>query len=315
MNYKQIAEYERYIIKALLDEGKSLRSIARILTRSVSTISREIKRNSGKRGYRPKQANMRSNHRHRNRIRFRKLSKVIKRKIKTLLKHFWSPEQICGTLRMLGEEIVSTISIYRFISKDKKDGGCLWKYLRHGNKKYRKKYGSQNSQSYIVNRKSIDERPEIVDQKMRIGDWEADTVVGKNHKGFLVTLVERKTKFTLIGYCMKKSSDSVGATIVDLLYRIRNRVMTITCDNGKEFAGHEVFGDILKADVYFAHPYSSWERGLNENTNGLIRQFLPKQTSFLGLKEKTINRIQDLLNARPRKSLGYKTPNELFLEH
>ena len=160
---------------------------------------------------------------------------------------------------------------------------------------------------------SIDERPEIVNTNERIGDWEVDTMIGKNHKGVLVTAVDRKAKFTCIGHAPNKTAELVSNVLIDMLTPYQDKVLTITIDNGKEFSMHKDIANTLKADVYFAHPYRSWERGLNENTNGLIRQYFPKKSSFETIKERDIKFVEQRLNMRPRKSLGFNTPLESFL--
>ena len=313
MNYKQIAEHERYIIKYHLDRGLSLREIGTNLKKSHTTISREINRNTGKRGYRPKQAHEFFLIRQASKISAWKFKNEIKQKIKKYLKKYWSPEQIVGWFTTNGKTMVSLTTIYKYISEDKKNGGFLWKYLRHGHKKYRKPYGSGASTKHISSRVSIDDRPEVVDEKSRIGDWEIDTVIGKNHKGALITIVERKSKFLVMRMCKTKHAIPIANKIIDMLKPYKDRVLTITSDNGTEFSGHELFGKKLNADVYFAHPYSSWERGLNENTNGLIRQFYRKGVTFTGITARDVAKKQELLNTRPRKDLEWKTPEEVFL--
>jgi IS30 family transposase len=207
---------------------------------------------------------------------------------------------------------ISHERIYQYVLADKKSGGTLYQHLRHSNKKRKKRYGSHDRRGQLKNRISIDERPKIVDKKTRIGDWEIDTVIGKNHKGALVTIVDRVSKVTVIEKVATKHADGVtDATIKGLLPYI---VHTITGDNGKEFAGHEWIAKALDTNFYFAHPYSSWQRGCNENTNGLIRQYVPKGSSFDHLTNKDAKKIMGRLNNRPRKSLGYRTPNEFSFE-
>jgi IS30 family transposase len=195
---------------------------------------------------------------------------------------------------------------------DKKSGGSLYLHLRCRQKKYKKRYGSNDQRGTIPNRKSIDERPKIVNEKSRIGDWEGDTVIGKNHKGALVTLVERKTKFTLVAYVANKTAENVTDAMISLLMPHVNKVHTITVDNGKEFAYHEQVTQKLNSHVYFAHPYHSWERGLNENTNGLIRQYVPKKSEINTTTQNQLGIIMDKLNFRPRKSLDFDSPADLF---
>ena len=202
--------------------------------------------------------------------------------------------------------------IYQHIWADKRNGGTLFKHLRCSHKKRRKRYGSKYRRGIIKNRVSIDERPAIVDQKKRIGDWEIDTIIGKNHKGALVTAVERKTQFTCIEHVFNKSADMVTRALVKMLSPFKDRVLTITCDNGKEFAFHEHIAALLDADVYFAHPYQAWERGLNENINGLIRQYFPKNFDFRIIKKNDTSFVEKRLNQRPRKSLEFDSPFDRF---
>ncbi len=184
--------------------------------------------------------------------------------------------------------------------------------MRIANKPYRKRYGKNDRRGQIKNRISIEQRPEIVEQKARIGDWEGDTVIGKGHKGALLTLVERKTLYTLIVPLQGKQSDKLAQAVIDVMSGIKSQVLTITYDNGKEFADHELMAKALETDIYFAHPYASWERGINENTNGLIRQYFPKGMDLRDVTMEQAQYVMDRLNNRPRSSRGGKTPNELF---
>ena len=201
--------------------------------------------------------------------------------------------------------------IYQYIYQDKLYGGTLHQHLRC-KKKRRKRYGSYDRRGQIINRVSIDERPAIVDKRKRIGDWELDTVIGKAHKQAIVTITERKTRLSLIRKVKFKTAENVADAIIELLGPMKKWVKTLTADNGKEFAFHERIAKALNAKFYFAHPYSSWERGLNENTNGLIRQYLPKKTDFKKVTQKQIDNVMEKLNNRPRKCLGFKTPNQVF---
>jgi IS30 family transposase len=224
----------------------------------------------------------------------------------------WSPEQISGYGKRHGLFEISHERIYQYILADKKTGGTLYQHLRCGKKRYRKRYGSPKRTHTIKNRIFIDDRPEVVNQKSRVGDWEIDTIVGKNHQDAIVTIVERLTKKTVIGRVTTKKAQDVSQEIVSLLLPIKSHVLTITSDNGTEFSQHEWIAKSLEASIYFAHPYHSWERGLNENTNGLIRQYIPKGSSFTDLTPERIKEIENLLNSRPRKSLNYATPDEVF---
>ncbi len=203
--------------------------------------------------------------------------------------------------------------IYQHIWQDKRQGGDLYQHLRRQGKKYQKR-GSNGKQSrgQIIDRISIDDRPKVVDDKKRVGDWEIDTVIGKGHSGALVTIVERKTLYTLIARVYGKCADWVTQSTITLLEPFIDRTHTITADNGKEFAYHKKITEALETAFYFAHPYHSWERGLNENTNGLIRQYFPKQTDFKTVSDDDVYKVMQKLNNRPRKSLGFKTPLQMM---
>lgn len=229
------------------------------------------------------------------------------------LRQDWSPEQISGRLKE-DEVFISHESIYQYIYADKRVGGSLWTHLRRHEKKYRKRRCGQDRRGKIPNRRSIEDRPVIVEERSRVGDWEADLILGKNHQGVAVTLTERKSRFTLLRTLPSKHADPIKEAIIALL-KWDARLKTITFDNGKEFTGHQEISAALNADCYFAHPYSSWERGTNENTNGLIRQYLPKSRNLKEISMEEEVRIMDKLNLRPRKCLGFRTPYEVFFEH
>ena len=223
-----------------------------------------------------------------------------------------SPQQVSERLEFEGVLQISHEIIYQHIYADKQNGGDLHVHLR-SQKPHRKRYASgQERRGTIKNRVSIDERPEIVAEKSRIGDWEGDTVIGKNHKGGIVTLAERKSRFVLAGHIRSKHADGVTAVITGLLAPYKDKCHTITFDNGKEFAEHEKVAAELKADIYFAHPYHSWERGLNENSNGLLRQYFPKGMELVNITDEQVLAAVEKLNHRPRKVLGYRTPHEVF---
>ena len=235
--------------------------------------------------------------------------------IEHYLRQDFSPEQISGFLIRKHRIRISHESIYQYVLNDKLNGGDLYRHLRHAHKKRKKRYGAHDRRGRIKDRISIDERPAIVESKERVGDWEIDTIIGKNHKGVLLSLVERKSKFTLIGKLPKKQADLVAEATIELLNPYKEKVFTITCDNGQEFAHHKVIKEQLHTELYFAHPYHAWERGLSENTNGLIRQYFPKGTSFETIKEKHVQMAMNRLNNRPRKTLGFKTPIEVFFHN
>lgn len=309
-NYKQLAQEQRYQIYALKKAGLYQTTIAKIVGVHKSTISREIKRNSGLRGYRPRQAQGFVNKR-REKATNRRISQDTWDLVKSLLREDWSPEQISGWLYNERNRSVSHESIYQFVLKDKKQGGNLYQHLRC-KKKRKKRYGSSNYRGQIPHRVSIDQRPVIVDNRSRIGDWELDTIIGKGHKQALVSITERKSRLTLLAKVKHKTAELVSLSINRLLGPIASKVFTLTSDNGKEFAKHQEISKELNANFYFAHPYSSWERGLNENTNGLIRQYFPKKHDFTFIAEADISTVMNKLNNRPRKCLDFKTPNQVF---
>jgi IS30 family transposase len=312
MSYSQLNSEERYGIAILLGLRVSLRQIAKNLNRSVSTISREIKRNKGKRGYRHKQACHLAQERHKQKAKASKLTALVKKLIEKYLKEGWSPEQIAGRLKREGIISLHHETIYEYIREDAKAGGTLYKCLRHQGKKYRKSYGTNSNRTGIPNRVDIDERPEEANNRERVGDWEADTIIGKNHKGAIVTLDERKSKLRLAFPLPGKNAQDTTDAIITLLMHLKSCVKTITFDNGKEFSLHEKIAKALDCQTYFAKPYHSWERGQNENANGLIRQFFPKSLELNNISIKQVFEAVHKLNNRPRKCLGFKTPYEVF---
>lgn len=311
--YKQLTCEQRYAIKVLLKKNFSQKDIAVAIGVNKSTISRELNRNSGKRGYRPKQAQRLAEERRQDKSPPR-IGEDTWNKVRSKIKEDWSPDQICGELKLKENISISHEWIYQFIIKDKQSGGDLYTHLRCKSKR-RKRYGSYECRGIIKNRRSIEERPAIVESKERIGDWEADTIIGKAHKGALVSLTERKSKLSLIYKVERKTADLVKEAMNKLLLPLKEIVHTITSDNGKEFAMHEETAKILETDFYFAHPYASCERGLNENTNGLIRQYFPKDRDFRTITDEEIIMAMKKLNNRPRKKLGYLTPNEVFFKN
>lgn len=234
--------------------------------------------------------------------------------MEVLIRLDWSPEQASGRLYQEQGIKISPEWIYLYIYTDKAQGGDLHKHLR-GQKPYRKRYASgQDRRGQLKDRVSIEERPAVVDQRKRIGDWEGDTIIGGGRRGALVSLVERKSSFTLIDKIARKTAEQTRDAATGLLEPFKELVHTITLDNGKEFAFHGDIAKSLEANIYFAHPYSSWERGLNENTNGLIRQYFPKKHDFTTITDEEIAEAEHRLNHRPRKKLGFKTPYEVVFK-
>ena len=310
--YKQLTLGLRYQIFAYKQENYSLSKIARVLNFNKSTISRELKRNSSNGYYNPEYAEIQTAARDINKRTNKKLSNKIKLIIGKKLRKNWSPEQIAGRLKKDKIVNISHETIYRYIYKNQRHGGKLFKWLRHQNKKYKNRSELYRTRGQIKNRVNISQRSVLVNRKSRFGDFEVDTVIGKNHKGVLVTLVDRNSKFTLIKKVESKHAHGVTQAIIDMLKPIKSLIHTITSDNGKEFSFHEEVAKELNIKFYFCDPYSSWQRGLNEHTNGLIREYIPKKSEFDKISRTEIIHIQNRLNNRPRKILEYKTPNEIF---
>ena len=304
---------QRYQISALVQRGSTQKQIAKIVGVSESTISRELSRNKAKRGkYSPVRAQMLADERKERFKRKRSFISSMQRFIdKKLREEQWSPEQIKGYCMVNGIEMVSVERIYRYIRKDRSDGGNLYTFLRH-RLKHRRRPASDN-RVYIKDQVGIEHRPAIVDEKKRFGDLEIDTVIGKDGKGAILTIVERTKAFVLMEKLEKgKNAEALRKAVIRLLMPYKGKIHTITSDNGKEFAEHKAIARALDIDFYFANPYSSWERGLNEYTNKLIRQYILKGTDFNNVSDKEVKQIQYKLNRRPRKKLNYKTPAQLF---
>jgi IS30 family transposase len=309
--YTRINKENRFEIYELKHSGLSVRKMAETIGKHPSTISRELKRNIGQRGYRPDQANALADARKKISKKSIKMTSDLVEKIEAMLLQDWSPEQISGVLKK--ESInISHERIYQHIWADKKLGGTLYKHLRHGHKRRYRKRGAKEKRGQIKNKVSIHDRPKIVDDKGRIGDWEIDLVVGKNHKNFIITAVERVSKYTLTAFSEYKDSSSISRAVVKLLNPLKAVIHTITSDNGKEFTDHEEIAKELEAKYFFADPYASWQRGLNENTNGLLRQYFPKKSCFVSISEKMLKFAEEKLNNRPRKTLNFVSPLQIF---
>lgn len=310
-HYRQLTQEERYQISALTQLGHTQRQIAQEVGRSPSTVSRELRRNKGIDGYQAETAQRVSDQRRQQAHKHHKRIPELIAWVEARLKDDWSPEQIAGSLKASDYPLVSHEWIYRHIERDKQAGGDLYKHLRHRCKRYRKRYGSQERRGQIIGRVGIEERPGIVDDRSRVGDWEGDTVRGKGRSA-LVTLVERKSLQVVIQKVKRATAEKTAAAIVSRLGAVAELVATITFDNGKEFAYHGQIAEALGCDAYFARPYHSWERGTNENLNGLIRQYFPKGTDFDLVTDEEIAEVERKLNLRPRKRLGYQAPIEVF---
>jgi IS30 family transposase len=306
MNYTHLSQYERYQIYALLKAGHSLSEIAALLRRHRSTIYREISRNSGLKSYRPKQAELLASQRSERSRNAPKISQSLWQSVTDLLREQLSPEQISVQLD------VSHETIYKHVYVDRSQGGDLYRHLRC-QKKRRKRYaGGRDRRGQIIGRRPISERPAGIETRSQVGHWEGDTLIGKGHKQAIVSLVERKSGYAVLKKVSKKTSELVRSAIIKGLKPISEKVKTITFDNGLEFSQHAKIDKALKSKSYFADPFSSWQRGSNENLNGLVRQYIPKNRPLSTVTHEELEMIQDRLNNRPRKRLGFKTPNEVF---
>jgi IS30 family transposase len=311
---KHLTQQQRYHIEAYKKAGYGNSEIARDLGVHPSTIGRELKRNSSpiRQRYGAKVAQEISSLRKSvNSKASRKFKNELEALVIMYIKRDWSPEQVSAILRIKHDLLFSFVRIYQYIELDRQSGGTLHTHLRFYGKKRRAKYGKQ-SKVRIKERVSISERPEIVEQKTRIGDFEIDTIIGKGKQGAITTIVDRASAFVKISIPTSKRAIDIESETTRLLIPYKEITHTITSDNGLEFANHKAIASTLDCDYYFCHPYSSWERGLNEYTNGLIRQYFRKGSEFTNITAKKIQEVEDKLNHRPRKALGWRTPYEVF---
>lgn len=312
MNYTQLTYEQRYQICALVKAGQNQSQIARLIGCHKSTISRELRRNRGRKKYYAKLATKLTAERQRNSHRPR-IAALTWRTVERYLRQKWSPEQIQGKLQKQQQPTVSHERIYQYVYADKRSGGTLHSHLR-SQKAQRKRARWYRRRGQIPNRTSIEQRPQIVAAKRRLGDWEGDTIIGARHQGAILSMTERKSKLIRLRKLGGKTARELRQESIKLLRPLKALVHTITLDNGKEFCEHQAIATALQARIYFAHPYASWERGLNENSNGLIRQYFPKKYDFTSITNAQLRRVEKQLNNRPRKSLGYRTPNEVFFK-
>ncbi len=301
---------QRYTIEVLLCQGKKQSEIAEIISRDKSVVSREISRNCDQRSgvYKAKLAQSKYDSGLFNKQKSVKITSSIEQQIITLLEQDYSPEQVSGYLKKEGLVAMSHEWIYQLVWKDKKSGGNLHTHLRRKGRRYRKRGSSKDSRGIIKNRISIDQRPDIVEKRERFGDLEVDLIIGKNHKQAILTVNDRASGMLKMKKVKSKNAEEVTQAINDVLEEWIPYIQTITADNGKEFAGHQNVAEFLKVDYYFAHPYHSWERGSNENLNGLVRQYFKKGTDFDKITDQRIHEVENKLNNRPRKRHNYETP-------
>lgn len=305
---------ERYEISALKKQGFPNSQIAKSIGRHKSSIGRELKRNADGRSkeYRPDLAQRKATSRHQEKNKHQTFTPQVEQSVVYLLKQDYSPEQINGRIKKENNTCVSAETIYQFIWQDKKDGGTLYKHLRTKGKKYKKRGNKKAGRGHIPNRIPIEQRPEVVNKKNRIGDMEMDLIIGKGHKGALLTINDRATGILKMGYVKGKEAKDIENKAIELLEDLAPFMHTITTDNGKEFSNHQQIAKQLDINFYFATPYHSWQRGANENLNGLVRQYFPKGTNFDNIDDQAVKKATDILNNRPRKRFNYKSPNEVF---
>ncbi len=319
MKYRQLNGEDRSVLAALRVVGLKPSEIARELRRHRSTVWRELRRNRSRHDgrYRANQAQERTQARRRHSRRNSQFGRGHWERVEALLREEWSPEQVSGHLRLKGELAISHETIYRHIWQDLRSGGTLHEHLRGARKSCRKRYGHYDSRGRLAGKRMIGERPAWVEERRRIGHWEIDTVMGQSpgeSSDCILTIVERKTGYVLIGKLRERTAEEANRATLQLLGRHPGRCQTITSDNGTEFHRYAEMEAASGVKFYFATPHHSWERGTNENTNGLIRQYLPKGQSMTGLTQQRCDAIAQHLNNRPRKRHGYKTPNQCFLQ-
>jgi IS30 family transposase len=312
--YRQITCEERYRISALRREGACAAAIARRLSRHRSTISRELRRNGSPwdGSYRPSKAQEQANGRRSRSRRNRQFEASAWRLVESRLREDWSPEQVSGKLRKSGELSISHETIYRYVWEDRARGGDLYRHLRCASKQRRKRYGRYDSRGRLAGKRHVSERPASVDRRQALGHWEIDTVMGTGNDHCIVTLVERATGYLLIGKLAARTMEDAAQRTIELVHKHPTKFQTITADNGTEFHSYQDVEQATGVKFYFATPHHSWERGTNENTNGLIRQYLPKRTSMARVTQRDCNAIAQKLNTRPRKRYDYQTPEERF---
>ena len=309
--YRQLRFEDRIYAEVWQSEKVNQSTIARRLGVHRSTICREFKRGSLRFGRTTYQAQVGESYKHRSRRRRgrpRKIVGELKELITELLKRDWSPEQIRGRLNLERGIKISHETIYTFVKADKKSGGCLYFHLRHGRRRRRKRFAIPRIRADILNRKHISERPAVINKRERFGDWERDLMFAQSRSEALLTMVERKTLLTLLRKVANKSPKEIADKTVSALSK--QCCLSITNDNGFEFRNHQKESEALNVPIYFTNPYSSWEKGTCENINGLVRQYLPRTKTLKEMTDEQIKQIEERLNSRPRKKLGFKTPME-----
>lgn len=311
MAYRQLTLEQRYLIYKLMKAGYRQVRIAQMVGVHPSSISRELRRNVNRRGYRPRMAHRLALKRRRIPRRCQILTCSRRVWIRHYLRRGWSPDQIAGRFRREGRFAVSYQTVYRYLYTDRQSGGQLYRHLRRKGIPYRRR---RLGAAPIQNRRFIEERPACVDQRQRIGDWELDTMVSGDGRPAIVTMVDRVSQLVMMKRVERLSSRQVAYAIIGRLRSVKRKVHTLTADNGPEFAAHQYVARKLDADFFFARPYKPWQRALCEKTNGLVREFIPKGMPLGMLSDRDITAVMQVLNTRPRKTLNYSTPNEIFYQ-
>ena len=309
-----LSQAQRYTISVMYDQGHTQTAIAEAIGRHKSVVNREIKRNKDQRGskYDADLAQRKYDKRLKSKAKHVKLDEAMRQRVKEGLGAKYSPEQIVGNARRQGLPMVSHETIYKMVWSDKRKGGILHHDLRHQGRKYQQRGNTNNKRGVIPGRVDISERPREVETRERLGDLEIDTIIGKNRKGAIVTINDRKTGYLWMRLLGNREAAGLAEATVKALERNKHLLKTITSDNGKEFAAHEDIATQLGVKFYFARPYHSWERGSNENLNGLIRQYIPKGTDFTTLDDEFVKFVQDQLNNRPRKRHNFESPSQVL---
>jgi IS30 family transposase len=316
LSMSHLTQEQRYIIAVLKKENYSQTYIAEQISKSKSVVCRELQRNSDNRSgeYRAELAQKKCLERHQKKPKKIHFTASVTSYVNACLEKDYSPEQIAGLAKKEGVRCVSHERIYQYLWYDKKQGGRLYEHLRTKGKRYRKRGALKDRRGQIMGRIGIEKRPKIVDEKTRFGDLEIDLIISEHHKQALLTINDRLTGVVKIRKVESKEAYEIEQATIDALQDWKPFLYTITSDNGKEFANHTAIAKVLNVDYYFARPYHCWERGANENTNGLIRQYFPKKSSFEHLTNEQIQVVEDKLNNRPRKRFGYETPNYVYLQ-
>jgi IS30 family transposase len=316
MAHEQLSQAERYAIGRLKGQGMSLRAIGRRLDRAASTIWREVQRNSCARDgyYRPDKAHARALNRRWSTRKKSQYSAQQWEEVEAGLRQDWSPKQVVAVMWLQGSIPMSYQTVYRRIHHDRRRGGRLWSHMRHMGKYGRKRRGSPATRGRLAGKSHISQRPQCVEDRREVGHCEVDTVMGREQAGpCVLTLVERSTGYLVMQLLQARTKEHAGDGLARAIIKLDGVVKTITADNGTEFHGYKAVEDQFGVKFFFATPYHSWERGTNENTNGLIRQYLPKGTSMRHLRQTDCDCIATKLNNRPRERLGFKPPAQMLV--